>query len=57
MGMIILDGVEYGGGGGDTSEEMTLAQYNALTQEQKTDGTVRYITDVNNIPDATGVNF
>ena len=38
-------------------EEMTLAQYTALTQQQKMDGTVRFITDVNYIPSAEGVSF
>lgn len=41
----------------DNSEEMTFAQYNALTDAQKNDGTVRYITDVNTIPRAEGVGF
>lgn len=41
----------------DNSEEMTLAQYNALTPAQKMDGTVRYITDVSALPDAAGVSF
>lgn len=41
----------------DNSEEMTLAQYNALTPAQKMDGTVRYITDVSVLPNAQGVSF
>ena len=41
----------------DNSEDMTLAQYNALTPAQKMDGTVRYITDVSALPDAAGVSF
>jgi hypothetical protein len=41
----------------DNSEEMTLAQYNALTPAQQMDGTVRYITDVSALPDAAGVGF
>lgn len=41
----------------DNSEEMTLAQYNALTPAQQMDGTVRYITDVSALPDAAGVSF
>ena len=39
------------------SEEMTFAQYNALTDAQKNDGTERYITDINTIPRAEGVGF
>jgi hypothetical protein len=38
-------------------EEMTLAQYNALTPAQQMDGTVRYITDVSVLPNAQGVSF
>lgn len=34
-----------GGGGGASIEEMTQAEYNALTPEQKADGTLRAITD------------
>ena len=45
------------GGGSASMEEMTLAQYTALTQQQKMDGTVRFITDVNYIPSAEGVSF
>ena len=41
----------------DNSEEMTLAQYNALTPAQQMDGTVRYITDVSVLPNAQGVSF
>lgn len=37
--------------------EMTLAQYNVLTETEKMDGTVRYITDVNTLPTASGVSF
>lgn len=39
------------------SEVMTMAQYDALTQAQKMDGTIRFITDVNSYPDAGGVGF
>lgn len=43
------------GGGGASIEEMTQAQYNALTPEQKADGTLRAISDaptsVNDIDD------
>ena len=41
----------------DNSEEMTLAQYNALSQAQKMDGTIRFITDTSVLPDAVGVGF
>lgn len=46
-----------GGGGGTSIAEMTLAQYMALTQEQKMDGSVRFITDVNYVPSIEGVQF
>lgn len=36
---------------------MTMAQYEALTEAQKMDGTVRYITDADSYPDAGGVGF
>lgn len=36
---------------------MTLAQYEALTEEQKMDGTIRFITDVNSLPSAEEVGF
>lgn len=39
------------------SEVMTMAQYEALTEAQKMDGTVRYITDVNILLPAEGVGF
>lgn len=41
----------------DNSEEMTLAQYNALTEAQKMDGTVRYITDSSTLPIAENGGF
>lgn len=37
--------------------EMTLAQYNNLSQAQKMDGTIRFITDVSVLPSAEGVGF
>lgn len=40
-----------------TVVEMTLAEYNALTEEQKMDGTIRYITDSNSIPSSEGVRY
>ena len=39
------------------SATMTMAQYEALTEAQKMDGTVRYITDADSYPDAGGVGF
>lgn len=47
-----------GGGGGASIEEMTQAQYNALTPEQKADGTLRAITDATtSINDIDDVNL
>ena len=44
-------------GGGASIEEMTQAQYNALTPEQKADGTLRAITDATtSISDIDDVN-
>lgn len=46
------------GGGGASIEEMTQAQYNALTPEQKADGTLRAITDATtSINDIDDVNL
>ena len=45
-------------GGGASIEEMTQAQYNALTPEQKADGTLRAITDATtSIEDIDDVNI
>lgn len=45
-------------GGGASIEEMTQAQYNALTPEQKADGTLRAITDAKtSISDIDDVNI
>lgn len=44
MGVLMLNDINYSGGGG--AEEMTLAQYNALSQAEKNDGKIRFITDV-----------
>ena len=38
-------------------EEMTYAEYSQLSAEEKMDGKVRYITDVNNIPSAEGIGY
>ena len=46
------------GGGGASIEEMTQAQYNALTPEQKADGTLRAISDAStSIGDIDDVNI
>ena len=46
------------GGGGASIEEMTQAEYNALTPEQKADGTLRAITDATtSIGDIDNVNI
>ena len=37
--------------------EMTFEEYEDLTDEEKMDGTIRFITDVNSIPSAEGVEF
>lgn len=36
---------------------MTMAEYEALSQEEKMDDTVRFITDADSLPDAGGVGF
>lgn len=47
-----------GGGGGASIEEMTQAEYNALTPEQKADGTLRAISDATtSINDIDDVNL
>lgn len=40
-----------------TCETMTMTQYEALTPAQKMDGTVRFINDIDTLPDAGGVGF
>lgn len=37
--------VQGGGGGGSSADEMTLAEYNELTEQQKNDGTIRFIPE------------
>ena len=45
---IEIDGTVYSVGGGDASaEEITLSDYNALTTEEKNDGTIRFIPKSN----------
>lgn len=38
-------GTPSGGGGGAGADEMTLAEYNELTEQQKNDGTIRFIPE------------
>lgn len=46
MGMIYKKGVPYSGGiGGDNSITLTQAEYDALSKEEKNNGTVYYVTD------------
>lgn len=46
---LYINGVQTGGGGGGGSnyQELTQAEYDALSQAEKENGTVYYITDVN----------
>lgn len=54
----INEAAQSGGGGGASIEEMTQAQYNALTPEQKADGTLRAISDATtSIGDIDDVNL
>lgn len=50
MGIFKLNGVDYmgGGGGGNTNyEELTQLEYDALTEEEKNNGTIYFIKDTN----------
>ena len=50
MGIFKLNGIDYmGGGGGGNANEQTLtwAEYCALTEEEKANGTTYYINDIN----------
>lgn len=50
MGIFKLNGVDYmgGGGGGNANEQvLTWAEYCALTEEEKNNGTTYYIDDIN----------
>ncbi len=47
MPKIMLNSVEYTGGGGDSGMELTYDEYLALTEEEKANGTTYYITDIN----------
>lgn len=54
----INEAAQSGGGGGASIEEMTQAQYDALTPEQKADGTLRAISDATtSIGDIDDVNI
>lgn len=44
MGFIIKNNITYGGGG-NSGVELTQEEYNALSEEDKLDGTIYYITD------------
>lgn len=58
MGMIIRNGVTYGGASGTETQELTQAEYDALTPAQKTNGTVYFITDGSAVlPQAEGSEF
>jgi len=54
MGLIIKNGIRYFG---DNSVELTQAQYDALSQEEKLNGTTYYITDGQNITTASAVSY
>ena len=46
--MLYVNGQPVGGGGGNANEkELTYAQYQALSEAQKNNGTTYYITDIN----------
>lgn len=54
MGIFKLNGIDYmgGGGGGNTNyEELTQLEYDALTEEEKNNGTIYFITDANSNQD------
>ena len=54
MGLIIKNGIRYFG---DNSVELTQAQYDALSQAEKLNGTTYYITDGQNITTASAVTY
>lgn len=47
MPKIMLNSVEYTGGGGDSGMELTYDEYLALPEEEKTNGTTYYVKDIN----------
>lgn len=54
MGIFKLNGIDYmgGGGGGNTNyEELTQLEYDALTEEEKNNGTIYFIKDTNSNQD------
>lgn len=58
MGVIIRNGVTYGVTSGAETQELTQAEYDALTPAQKTNGTVYFITDGSAVlPQAEGSEF
>ena len=55
MGIFKLNGIDYmgGGGGGNTNyKELTQLEYDALTEEEKNNGTIYFITDTNSNQDS-----
>jgi hypothetical protein len=54
MGLIIKNGIKYFG---DNTVELTQAQYDALSQAEKLNGTTYYITDGQNITTASAVSY
>lgn len=53
MAVIIKNGKTYG----DRSVSLTQAEYNALSETEKNNGTVYYIYDVNAVPQASDVVY
>ena len=49
MPKIMLNSVEYTGGGGDNGMELTYDEYIALPEEEKTNGTTYYVKDINGV--------
>lgn len=54
MGLIIKNGIKYFG---DNTVQLTQAQYDALSQAEKLNGTTYYITDGQNITTASAVSY
>lgn len=60
MSKIFYNGIEFGvseGENGMLAQDLTKAEYDALTAEEKNNGTFYCITDVNSIQRAEGVGF
>lgn len=55
MSKIFYNGIEFGGSDDEMYEtklpEMTWDEYSELTTAQKMDGTIRFITDIDSIPE------